>query len=186
MDKWREGKIINKAENEILVSPSGELIWRGKKIKCALGRSGVSVEKKEGDGATPAGVFPIQEVFYRGDRVGEIECALPARPIREDDGWCDDPDDQAYNRLIRLPHPARHEDMWREDNLYDIVMVLGYNNNPPTPGKGSGIFLHSVSGDYMPTEGCIAVSMADLIALVREIPSGAALRVLPPGGLDTR
>ncbi len=178
--------MVNEADNEILVSPSGELIWRGKKMRCTLGRSGVSGVKKEGDGATPAGVFPIREVFYRADRVGNIETALPARPIGENDGWCDDPDDPAYNRLIRLPHPARHERMWREDNLYDIVVVLGYNDDPPAPGKGSGIFLHAASGDYLPTEGCVAVSMADLIELVREIPLGVALRVLPPGGPDKR
>ena len=165
--------------NEILVFPSGEFVWRGNKMRCALGRNGVSRDRKEGDGTTPVGVFPIREEFYRADRVGEFECALPARPIGENDGWCDDPDDPAYNRLIGLPHPARHERMWREDNLYDIVVVLGYNDDPPVPGKGSGIFLHAASGDYAPTEGCVAISEANLITLVREIPLGGTLRVLP-------
>lgn len=178
--------MMKETSNEILVFPSGELLWRGEKMKCALGRSGVSGDKKEGDGATPVGAFPVREIFYRADRVGEIETTLPARPIGEDDGWCDDPGDPAYNRLITLPHPARHERMWREDNLYDIIVVLGYNDDPPTPGKGSGIFLHAASGGYSPTEGCVAVSMANLAVLVREIPRGAVLRVLPPGGPHSR
>lgn len=177
---------MKEVSNEILVFPSGELLWRGEKMKCTLGRSGVSGDKREGDGATPVGAFPIREIFYRADRVEEVEFVLPARPIGEDDGWCDDPGDPAYNRLLRLPYPARHERMWREDNLYDIVVVLGYNDDPPVSGKGSGIFLHAASGDYAPTEGCVAVSMADLVALVQEIPLGAVLRVLPSGDSNFR
>jgi L,D-peptidoglycan transpeptidase YkuD (ErfK/YbiS/YcfS/YnhG family) len=177
---------VKETSGEILVFPSGELLWRGEKMRCALGRSGVSEDKKEGDGATPVGSFPVRKVFYRADRVGENETALPARPIGEDDGWCDDPGDPDYNRPVTLPHPARHERMWREDNLYDIVVVLGYNDDPPISGKGSGIFLHAASGDYAPTEGCVAVSMKDLVALVREVSPGAVLRVLPPGGASAR
>lgn len=91
---------------------------------------------------------------------------MPVEPIAPEDGWCDDPQDRAYNTLIRLPHAARHEDLWRRDPLYDVVGVLGWNDRPVERGRGSAIFLHVARPDYAPTEGCVALALADLLSLL--------------------
>ena len=144
------------------VFPDGRLLLRGAVLRAALGRGGVRRDKQEGDGATPAGVLPLRRVLYRADRLAAPDCAVPVEPIAETDGWCDDPSARDYNRLIRLPHDARHEELWRTDWLYDIVGVLGWNDAPVMRGRGSAIFLHVARRDYAPTEGCIALSLPDL------------------------
>lgn len=136
------------------------------RIRCALGRSGIAADKVEGDGCTPAGRFPIRRLFYRPDRVREIACVFPIQPMAPSDGWCDAPGDPAYNRLITRPYPARHETLWREDALYDLLLVIGHNDAPVVPGKGSAVFLHLARPDYGPTEGCIAFARADFIRLL--------------------
>ncbi len=165
-------------DSQLIVSPVGELFWRGKNIKCALGRSGVFTDKKEGDGATPAGDFPVREIWWRADRVHPFESRLLVRPILEDDGWCDDPGDPHYNRHVKVPYPGSHEKLWREDNLYDIFIVLGHNDDPPEPGRGSAIFLHIAAENYAPTEGCIAVAFDDLVWLARGLRPEMMVRVL--------
>jgi L,D-peptidoglycan transpeptidase YkuD (ErfK/YbiS/YcfS/YnhG family) len=134
--------------------------------RCAIGRGGISPHKQEGDGATPQALLPLRRVLYRADRGPAPACAVPVEPIGPNDGWCDDPTDAAYNRPIRLPHPARHEELWRHDSLYDIIGVLGWNDAPVVPGRGSAIFLHVARPDYAPTEGCIALAPADLRAVL--------------------
>jgi L,D-peptidoglycan transpeptidase YkuD (ErfK/YbiS/YcfS/YnhG family) len=101
-------------------------------------------------------------VLYRADRVPPPRSAVPREPIAPADGWCDDPAHPDYNRMVQLPHPARHEALWRDDTLYDIVGVLGWNDDPPQRGRGSAIFLHVARPDLAPTEGCIALPAADL------------------------
>ncbi len=122
--------------------------------------------KREGDGATPVGAWPLREVFYRPDRVARPRTRLPVTPLRRDDGWCDDPADRNYNRRVRLPYPAGHERLWREDHLYDLVVVLGYNDRPRACGKGSAIFMHLATRGFGPTEGCIALRETDLRRLL--------------------
>jgi L,D-peptidoglycan transpeptidase YkuD (ErfK/YbiS/YcfS/YnhG family) len=135
---------------------------------CALGRSGIvpAAAKREGDGATPEGLLPLRRLLFRADRLARPACAVPAEPIAPDDGWSDAPDDPAYNRMVRLPYPASHERLWREDALYDLVGVLGWNDDPPVPGSGSAIFLHLARPGLAPTEGCIALALPDLLALL--------------------
>ncbi len=148
------------------VGPDGVFRFAGERYRAALGRGGVRAEKVEGDGATPAGLLPLRRVLYRADRVAIPRSVVPREPITPADGWCDDPADPAYNRLIRLPHPARHEELWRADGLYDMVGVLGWNDDPPRPGRGSAIFLHVATADFAPTAGCIALALADLRAVL--------------------
>jgi L,D-peptidoglycan transpeptidase YkuD (ErfK/YbiS/YcfS/YnhG family) len=162
---------------EAIVHPDGRLTWRGQTIQAALGKGGVRVHKEEGDGATPAGLLPLRRVLYRADRVPPPRCAFPIEPIGAADGWCDDPLDKDYNRLIRLPHDARHEELWRRDEVYDVIAVLGWNDAPVVKGHGSAIFLHVARRDYAPTEGCVAVALPDLSRLLAE--GLTAVRVLP-------
>ena len=102
---------------------------------------------------------------------------MPLRAIAPDDGWCDAPDDVNYNRPVKLPYPASAETMWRDDHLYDLVAVLGYNDRPVVPGKGSAIFLHLARPDYAPTQGCVAVSRADLEDLLSHAKPGDVVEI---------
>jgi L,D-peptidoglycan transpeptidase YkuD (ErfK/YbiS/YcfS/YnhG family) len=144
----------------------GILAIGGGTFRAALGRGGVRLDKREGDGATPVGVLPLRAVLYRADRQAVPVCAVPVRPLGGSDGWCDDPDHAAYNRLVRLPIDARAEALWREDAVYDIIGVLGWNDDPVRPGLGSAIFLHLARPDFTPTEGCIALAADDLCRIL--------------------
>ena len=157
----------------------GWLDLGGRRVRCALGPAGVvaAADKREGDGASPAGVWPIRRVLYRPDRGPAPDTALPVAPIAEDDGWCDAPEDPAYNRLVKLPYPASAEQMWRDDRLYDLVVILGHNDDPPVRGLGSAIFLHLAKPDYAPTHGCVAVARADLEALLAKAQPGDAVEI---------
>ncbi len=142
---------------QAIVFPDGRFTLAGQVLRAAVGRGGVRADKREGDGATPAGLLTLRRVLYRADRGARPDCAVPAEPLAPDDGWCDDPAHPDYNRQIRLPHPARHEALWRADALYDLIGVLGWNDQPPIAGRGSAIFLHVARDDFAPTDGCVAL-----------------------------
>ena len=154
---------------EILVWPPGHLSWNANAMRCALGRGGIGGDKKEGDGVTPLGCFPLRRVMYRADRMQAPKTGLEVRALGPDDGWCDAPEDSAYNRPVRLPYPASAEAMWRDDGLYDFVVVVGQNDDPVVPHAGSAIFLHVAGPDYRPTAGCVALARADLSALLQKL-----------------
>ena len=145
-------------------------------MRAALGRGGVRLHKEEGDSATPAALLPLRRVLYRADRVLIPRAVVPREPIAPEDGWCDDPLHRDYNRQVRLPHDAHCEELWRSDVLYDLVGVLGWNDAPVERKRGSAIFLHIARPDYAPTEGCIALALADVQALLQAGLS--AVRVL--------
>ena len=156
-------------KNVIQVSPSGTLVYEDSRFPCALGKSGMTTQKKEGDGATPAGDFPIRQILFRTDRIERLESKLPFTALKVSDGWCDDPACPQYNQLVTLPHQGSHEKLWRDDHIYDLIITLGYNDAPAVPGKGSAIFLHIARENYTPTEGCIALSLPDALKLLAEI-----------------
>ena len=164
---------------EIVVRPPGSLSWNASDVRCALGRGGIRVDKREGDGATPAGAFPLRRVFYRADRLSTPETRLPVRALDPNDGWCDDPQDGDYNRLVTLPFAAGHEPLWRNDTVYDVLVELGYNDDPVEPGAGSAIFLHVATPDYSPTEGCVAINLGDLLTLLAACGEQPTLTVSP-------
>src|SRR5207253_445845 len=124
-------------EFENLDYQEGRLHWSRGSAAAAVGRAGVKADKREGDGATPAGTYPLVSVLYRKDRVTPPTSRLPVRPLAPNDGWVDEPTDSRYNRLVELPYPASAEEMWREDHLYDVLVVIGYNVEPVIPGAGS-------------------------------------------------
>jgi L,D-peptidoglycan transpeptidase YkuD (ErfK/YbiS/YcfS/YnhG family) len=157
----------------------GVLRWAGYEVSCAFGRAGLiaAEDKREGDGATPLGIWPMRQVFWRPDRLAEPATALAKTALTTLMGWCDDPREAAYNRLVSLPFSGGHETMWRADELYDLVVVLGYNDDPPVAGRGSAIFLHVARPDYAPTEGCVACPRDDLLALLAAAKAGDALGI---------
>lgn len=161
----------------LVARASGVLTFGAVSCRCALGRGGVSAAKREGDGATPLGAWPLRFVLYRPDRVVPPQTGLAVLPLWPWDGWCDDPADAAYNRYIALPYPARHERLWRNDALYDLIVVLGYNDDPVVPGAGSAIFLHVAAPDYRPTEGCVALAEGDLRAVLANANASTTLEV---------
>lgn len=157
----------------VLRTSAGEHRWR-----CVLGAGGPREDKVEGDAATPVGEFALRHIYFRNDRLVLPKVRLPARPIAEHDGWCDDPRSSAYNRLVRVPNEWSHEKLWREDGLYDLLIVVGYNDDPPEGEWGSAIFLHIAREDMAPTRGCIAFAREDLLQLASLIGPQTRLRVL--------
>ena len=133
---------------------------------CALGRSGVSVLKREGDGATPRGRFRLNRVLYNPAFGRRPRTILALAQIGRDDGWCDAAGDGNYNRPVRHPYRASAERLWRDDGLYDLLVVIDHNERPRKRGCGSAIFMHVARPGFLPTEGCIALRRADLQRLV--------------------
>lgn len=157
---------------DLIVSAVGNARWDGSSARCALGWGGITRRKYEGDGATPVGTWPMRRLLYRPDRVARPQTRLDTVELGAEDGWCDDPADPAYNQAVKLPYKARHERLWREDEIYDLIVVLGYNDDPVVPGLGSAIFLHVARPDYSPTEGCVALARSDLERVLAKAQSG--------------
>ena len=162
---------------EILVTPTSENPSRGilklghRQYPCALGKSGTTTDKNEGDHKSPIGSFNLRSVYYRYDKLREpIYSKVPLMALLKEDGWCDDPEDPAYNKSVMLPYHASAESLWREDDLYDVLVVLGYNDAPVEPGKGSAIFMHVAedlnNDDYKGTEGCVSLKKDDLLEIL--------------------
>ena len=151
---------------DIVVRREGQIYfadWGAGPRRCAVGRAGIAEKTREGDGVTPAGIWPLRNVLYRADRLARPQTILPTAPIEPDSAWCDAPDDPQYNRLVRLPYASLDERLWREDGLYDLIAVIGFNDAPVVPGKGSAIFLHLARPDYGETQGCVALARDDLL-----------------------
>jgi L,D-peptidoglycan transpeptidase YkuD (ErfK/YbiS/YcfS/YnhG family) len=121
----------------------------------------------------------MRRLLWRADRLPPPSTRLPFEPIGRDAGWCDDPADPAYNRAVALPFAARHERLWRRDRVYDLVVVLGYNDDPPEPGRGSAIFLHVAQRDFRATEGCVALAPGDLLQVLAGADPGSRVIVAP-------
>ena len=139
------------------------------RLPCRIGRTGTCIDKREGDGATPHTTLRPLRGFWRADRRSKPRTLLPMQPIRRDDGWCDATGHGQYNRLIRRPFGASHEEMWRDDHVYDVVLELSWNVTPRKQGRGSAIFLHLMSTEKGPTAGCIAVQAARINWLMERL-----------------
>ena len=165
---------------DLIVTSDGRqswLNWGQGKRRCAVGRGGIAGKRAEGDGITPRGIWPLRQLFYRADRIAAPRCILVPTPIRPNDGWCDAPGDANYNRLVALPYSASHEEMWRFDHVYDLLLVIGYNDDPVVPGKGSAIFLHLARPDFSPTEGFVALTLNDALAALAQLGEGDRIRI---------
>ena len=157
----------------------GRVMWPDHVADAAFGKGGFkpAADKRESDGASPIGVWPLRRVLYRPDKGPGPVTALSVEAINREDGWCDAPEDPAYNRPVTLPYPASAERMWRDDDVYDLVVILGHNDDPVVPGAGSAIFLHLARDGYPPTEGCVALARPDLEALLALARPGDAVQI---------
>ena len=160
-----------------LAYSAGHLSWPGGRTRAVCGRGGVRADKREGDGASPEGTFPLLYGFYRPDRIARPPSGLAMTALQPDDGWVDEPVDPNYNRAVKLPYPASHEEMWLQDGLYDLVVVIGYNMAPVVPGHGSAIFLHVARPDFAPTAGCIAIERQVLAGLLGLLGPGSRITI---------
>lgn len=147
---------------------------------CLIGKAGfiAADAKREGDMATPVGAWQLRHCYYRPDRMPVPDTALPVTPLTADMGWCDDVGDPAYNRLVERPYPGRHEVLWRDDALYDLLVVIGHNDSPPVPHLGSAVFLHLHEDDTAHTAGCVAVKRIDMLTLLSAADTGTVLQIV--------
>ncbi len=158
------------------MTPSG-LRFLGRRLPCAVGRGGVRRDKREGDGATPAGAHRIVGMLYRPDRMAPpADWALPIRP---GDLWCDDPGHEDYNLMVRAPFPASAERLQRADPLYDLIILTSWNWPNAQRGRGSAIFIHRWRRAGYPTEGCVALRPDHLMWLAKRIRFETRLVVRP-------
>jgi L,D-peptidoglycan transpeptidase YkuD (ErfK/YbiS/YcfS/YnhG family) len=155
----------------------GRLVLANGARRVALGKGGVAALKREGDGATPLGRFPIRQVLYRADRMARPRTQFPVRAYHADDGWCEDANDPNYNRLVKLSPRYQGDRLTRDDHLYDLIIVLGYNDRPRVRGRGSAIFVHLARSGYTPTAGCIGLSKHDLLMLLAHVRRGSVLLI---------
>jgi len=153
----------------IIINKSSYLKYKDFKFKCALGKAGIGNKKREGDNITPKGNFKIVKIYYRKDRLKKLSSKFTLTEITKDMGWCDDPKNKKYNQIIKLPTNYSHENLYRKDNIYDLILVLNYNMKPTIKNKGSALFIHVAKKNYKKTAGCIALRKFDLICLVKKM-----------------
>lgn len=155
------------------------LTFGGKTYPCRIGRKGAIAEHlgREGDEKTPLGTYFLRFGLYRADRLPRPRSPLTFRPIRANDGWCDDADDAAYNRFVKLPYPASCENLWREDGAYDIVLVMSHNDSPPVAGIGSAVFIHIAQPDDRATLGCVAITPEMMVRMFSIFYGGMMVKI---------
>lgn len=142
------------------------LLYKGYKLKCSIGKSGVTTSKKEGDLASPKGIFKLGLLYYRKDRIKSLKCKIRKRIIKKNMGWCNDSKSKKYNQQIYFPFKYRAEMLYRKDKIYDIFINIKYNYRPSVKKKGSAIFLHLTNINYKPTSGCIAIVKKDFLKIL--------------------
>ena len=153
----------------IIINKSGYLKYKNLKFKCSLGKAGISKKEKEGDKITPKGTYKIVKIYYRNDRVKKIFSDFKLFKIKKNMGWCDDPKSKKYNRLVKLPSKYGYEELYRKNNIYDLILVLNYNMEPIVKNKGSAIFIHIANKNYKKTAGCIGLKKSHLINIIKKI-----------------
>ena len=153
------------------------LTYNNYKAKCALGKRGIGLKRKEGDLITPKGTFKVKYILYRKDRVKKIQSRLKRIAIKKDMGWCDDPKSSYYNKLIKLPSSYTYEKLYKKENIYDIILVLNFNMSPVLKKKGSAIFIHVARKNFVKTEGCIAIKKTYLLKIIKEIKTSTKVKI---------
>ena len=139
------------------------------KAKCAIGKRGIGLKKKEGDLITPKGKYKIKYILYRKDRIKKIQSKIKKITITKNMGWCDDPKSKDYNKLIKLPTNYKYEKLYRKENIYDLILVLNFNMRPIVKKRGSAIFIHIAKKNYKKTEGCVAINKISLLKIIKKL-----------------
>ena len=161
----------------IVVKKSGYLKYKKLKFRCAVGKGGIKNKKTEGDNITPKGIFKIIKIYYRPDKIKNFKTSIKKIKIKKNMGWCDDSNSHFYNKQIKLPTKVSHEKLYRNDNIYDLILVLDYNINPIIKNKGSAIFLHITKKSYQKTKGCIALKKEHLIEIISKIKKNTKIKI---------
>ena len=139
------------------------------KLRCTIGKRGITNNKKEGDLKTPKGNFLFKSIFYRKDKISNLKSALNKKIIKKNMGWCNDPGSKHYNKLIYFPFKESAEKLWLAKRVYDVIVVINCNLKPVIKNKGSAIFLHIAKKNYSPTKGCVAINKKDMLFLITKI-----------------
>ena len=147
------------------------------KIKCSIGKRGLTDRKKEGDFKTPKGNFKFKFLLYRKDRIKKIQCKITKKKIKRNMGWCDDPSSKKYNQLVTFPFKKRAEKLFLKKNIYDLILVINFNTNPIIKNKGSAIFLHLANKKFTPTRGCIAIPKKYFLKILPHINKKTLLSI---------
>jgi L,D-peptidoglycan transpeptidase YkuD (ErfK/YbiS/YcfS/YnhG family) len=155
-----------------------KLIYNNYRIKCAVGKRGIGVKKKEGDFITPKGLYKINYILYRKDKIKILRTKKKKIAISPKMIWCDDPASRHYNKLVKFTINSKFERLFRKDNIYDIIFVLNYNMNPIVKKKGSAIFIHVAKKNYSSTQGCIAIKKKNLIKLAEQLKKNTKVRII--------
>ena len=160
-----------------IIIKNKNLIYKDYRIKCAVGKRGIGIKKKEGDLITPKGVYKIKLILYRKDRVKNLKTTIKKLIISKKYGWCDDPKSKKYNKLVSYPFSFSSEKLYRKDNIYDIIIVLKYNMNPIKKNKGSAIFIHVATRYFKSTKGCVAINKTELIKLIKNLKRNTNIKI---------
>ena len=153
------------------------IYFQNYKLRCSIGKRGISSKKREGDYKTPRGNYKFKYILYRKDRISNLQSNLKKIIIKKNFGWCDDPKSKHYNQLVNLPFKYSAERLWLKENTYDIILVINYNLNPIIKFKGSAIFLHITKKKYQTTKGCIAISKKNLKFLISKINRKTKIKI---------
>ncbi len=153
------------------------LIYNDYKAKCSIGKRGIGRKRKEGDLITPIGKYKIEYILYRKDRIKKIKTRIKKTIIKKNMGWCNDPDSNNYNKLIKLPSVYSFEKLYKKENIYDVILVLNYNMNPIIKNKGSAIFIHAAKRNYQRTEGCVALKKRDLLKIIEKLKKSTKVMI---------
>jgi L,D-peptidoglycan transpeptidase YkuD (ErfK/YbiS/YcfS/YnhG family) len=153
------------------------LTYKNYKAKCAIGKRGIGLKRKEGDLITPKGNYKIKYIMFRKDRIRNIKSKVKKIEIKKNMGWCDDPRSKEYNKIVKLPSVYSHEKLYKKENVYDIIIVLNYNMHPIIKNKGSAIFIHVAKKNYKKTEGCVAVGKNYLLKIIKELKKNTKVRI---------
>tara|TARA_Y100001970_G_scaffold293109_1_gene437811 strand:- start:3057 stop:3548 length:492 start_codon:yes stop_codon:yes gene_type:complete len=145
---------------------NNHLYFYNYKIKCSIGKKGITAKKREGDYKTPSGKFKFKFLLFRNDRIKGIRCKIKKIKIKKNMGWCDDPTSKKYNRIVKLPFKKSAEKLYIKKNYYDLLLVIDYNMKPVISGKGSAIFLHLASKNFSTTKGCIAIKKREFLQIL--------------------
>ena len=161
----------------IIINKTGYLKYKNLKFRCSLGKGGVGKKEMEGDNITPIGSYKLVNFFFRKDRIDKINSKIKFKEIKKNMGWCDDPKSKKYNQLIKLPSKYRHEKFYRNDHVYDLILVLNFNMKPIIKDKGSAIFIHLARKNYSSTKGCIALSKSNLLQILSKISKNTKIKI---------